>query len=235
MAAMALFARVVHDAFGGVVGDWQQVIALLSLLSMYLGAVAAIGQRDIKRLMAYSSIAHMGFALMGLAAGSAFGVQAMLIYMAIYVTMNIGTFAFILSMEKDGMPVSNIDALNMYSKREPGKALAMLVLLFSLAGVPPLVGFFGKFYVLRAAYDAGLAWLAIAGVIASVIGAFYYLRIVYFMYFGEEQEGLDKNRSAVLGAFLLASAAIIGLAWLPGLNLLGVETLAETAAAALVN
>ena len=133
------------------------------------------------------------------------------------------------------MPVSNIDALNMYSKREPGKALAMLVLLFSLAGVPPLVGFFGKFYVLRAAYDAGLAWLAIAGVIASVIGAFYYLRIVYFMYFGEEQEGLDKNRSAVLGAFLLASAAIIGLAWLPGLNLLGVETLAETAAAALVN
>ena len=235
MAAMALFARVVHDAFGGVVGDWQQVVALLSLLSMYLGAVAAIGQRDIKRLMAYSSIAHMGFALMGLAAGSAFGVQAMLIYMAIYVTMNIGTFAFILSMEKDGMPVSNIDALNMYSKREPGKALAMLVLLFSLAGVPPLVGFFGKFYVLRAAYDAGLAWLAIAGVIASVIGAFYYLRIVYFMYFGEEQEGLDKNRSAVLGAFLLASAAIIGLAWLPGLNLLGVETLAETAAAALVN
>ena len=232
MAAMGLFARVVHDAFGGVVGDWQQIVALLSLLSMYLGAVAAIGQRDIKRLMAYSSIAHMGFALMGLAAGTAFGVQAMLIYMAIYVTMNVGTFAFILSMEKDGMPVSKIDALNMYGSREPGKALAMLILLFSLAGVPPLVGFFGKFYVLRAAYDAGLAWLAVAGVIASVIGAFYYLRIVYFMYFGEDQDGLDKNRSPVLSVFLMGSAAamLFGV-----INLFGVETLAQVAAAALVN
>ena len=232
MAAMALFARVVHDAFGGVVGDWQQIVALLSLLSMFLGAVAAIGQRDIKRLMAYSPIAHMGFALMGLAAGTAFGVQAMLIYMAIYVTMNIGTFAFILSMEKDGMPVSKIDALHMYSKREPGKALAMLILLFSLAGVPPLVGFFGKFYALRAAYEGGLAWLAVAGVIASVIGAFYYLRLVYFMYFGEERGTLDKNRSPVLGALLMGSAAamLFGV-----INLFGVESIAQVAAAALVN
>ena len=117
VAAMALFARVVHDAFGGSSGDWQQVIALLSVLSMFLGAIAAIGQTDIKRLMAYSSIAHMGYALMGLAAGTAFGVQAMLVYMAIYVTMNIGTFAFILSMERDGAPVTDIDSLNMYSKR----------------------------------------------------------------------------------------------------------------------
>ncbi|MDC0737006.1 NADH-quinone oxidoreductase subunit NuoN [Cognatishimia sp. SS12] len=233
VAAMALFARVVHDAFGGVVKDWQQIIALLSLLSMFLGAVAAIGQRDIKRLMAYSSIAHMGYALMGLAAGTAFGVQAMLIYMAIYVTMNIGTFAFILSMEKDGHPVTDIAALNMYSKRAPGKALAMLILLFSLAGVPPLVGFFGKFYVLRAAYDAGLAWLAIAGVIASVIGAFYYLRIVFFMYFGDEDaEGLDQGRNPVLMGFLMASAAVmlIGV-----VNLFGIETLAEAAALTLVN
>ncbi|UZD91889.1 NADH-quinone oxidoreductase subunit NuoN [Cognatishimia activa] len=235
MAAMALFARVVHDAFGGVVGDWQQIVAALSVLSMFLGAVAAIGQKDIKRLMAYSSIAHMGYALMGLAAGTAFGVQAMLIYMAIYVTMNVGTFAFILSMSRDGQPVTNIDALNMYSRREPGKALAVLVLMFSLAGVPPLVGFFGKFYALRAAYDAGLAWLAIAGVIASVIGAFYYLRIVFYMYFGDEGEALDKDRSPVLYAMLMGSAAVIGLAWLPGLNLLGVESIAETAAAALLN
>ena len=235
MAAMALFARVVHDAFGGVVGDWQQIIAALSLLSMFLGAVAAIGQKDIKRLMAYSSIAHMGYALMGLTAGTAFGVQAMLIYMAIYVTMNVGTFAFILSMSRDGQPVTTIDSLHMYSKREPGKALAVLILMFSLAGVPPLVGFFGKFYVLRAAYDAGLAWLAIAGVIASVIGAFYYLRIVFYMYFGDEGEALDKDRSPVLYGMLMASAAIIGLAWLPGLNLLGVEAIAETAAAALLN
>ncbi len=141
---MALFARVVWDAFGGVVGEWQQIVAFLSVVSMFLGAIAAIGQRNIKRLMAYSSIGHMGFALMGLASGTAFGVQAMLIYMAIYVTMNIGTFAFILSMEKDGRVVTDIASLQMYSKREPLKALAMLVLMFSLAGVPPMVGFFGK-------------------------------------------------------------------------------------------
>ncbi|MCL4107629.1 UNVERIFIED_CONTAM: hypothetical protein GTU68_022090 [Idotea baltica] len=210
VAAMALFARVVHDAFGGAVGDWQQIVAALSVISMFLGAVAAIGQRNIKRLMAYSSIAHMGFALMGLASGTAFGVQAMLVYMAIYVTMNIGTFAFILSMEKDGRPVADISHLHLYAKREPSKALAMLVLLFSLAGVPPLVGFFGKFYVLQAAYDAGLAWLAVAGVVASVIGAFYYLRLVYFMYFGEERdEALDTGGSSVLWGFLIVSAGIM--------------------------
>ena len=232
VAAIALFARVVFDAFGGVVGDWQQIVALLSVASMFLGAVAAIGQRNIKRLMAYSSIAHMGFALMGLAAGTAFGVQAMLIYMAIYVTMNIGTFAFILSMEKDGVPVTDIAALNMYSRREPLKALAMMVLLFSLAGVPPMVGFFGKFYVLRAAYDGGLAWLALAGVIASVIGAFYYLRMVYFMYFGEERDALDRVGSPVLWGFLMASAAmmVVGV-----INLFGIEPLAAAAAATLVN
>src|SRR6056297_2201105 len=233
VAAMALFARVMHDAFGQAVGDWSQVIALLSVLSMFLGGIAAIGQTDIKRLMAFSSIAHMGYALMGLAAGTAFGVQAMLIYMAIYVTMNVGTFAFILSMQRDGQPVSNIASLNMYSKREPGKALAMLILLFSLAGVPPLVGFFGKFYVLRAAYDAGLAWLAIAGVVASVIGAFYYLRIVFYMYFGEERDDvLDKAQSPVLWGMLMASAAIMVVGVV---NLFGIEGAAAAAAATLVD
>ncbi len=232
MAAMALFARVVHDAFGGVVGDWQQVIAVLSVLSIFLGSIAAIGQTDIKRLMAYSSIAHMGFALMGLAAGTAFGVQAMLIYMAIYVTMNVGTFAFILSMERDGQPVTDIASLNLYSKAHPGRALAMLILLFSLAGVPPLLGFFGKFYVLRAAYDGGLAWLAVAGVIASVIGAFYYLRIVFFMYFGEEREPLEAVRSPVLWSMLMVSAVVmlVGI-----INMFGIETLAAAAAETLVN
>ncbi len=231
-AAMGLLARVVHDAFGGVVGDWQQVLAVLSLLSMFLGAVAAIGQRDIKRLMAYSSIAHMGYALMGLAAGSALGVQAMLIYMAIYVTMNVGTFAFILSMERDGQPVTDIDALNMYARQQPGRALAMLILLFSLAGVPPLLGFFGKFYVLRAAYEGGLAWLAVAGVVASVIGAFYYLRIVYYMYFGAEGEALETNPSPVQLGLLMACAAImvIGI-----VNMFGIEAMALAAASALVN
>ncbi|MFQ3183288.1 MAG: NADH-quinone oxidoreductase subunit N, partial [Octadecabacter sp.] len=165
--------------------------------------------------------------------GTAFGVQAMLIYLAIYVVMNIGTFAFILSMEKDGMPVTNIASLNMYSKREPLKALAMLILLFSLAGVPPMLGFFGKFYVLRAAYEVGLGWLAVAGVVASVIGAFYYLRIVFFMYFGSEQNiQLDRNGSPVLWGFLVVSAAvmIVGV-----VNLFGIEPLAEAASLALVN
>ncbi|MDH3264058.1 MAG: NADH-quinone oxidoreductase subunit N, partial [Paracoccaceae bacterium] len=231
VAAMALFARVAHDAFGGAAGEWGQIVAFMATASMFLGAVAAIGQRNIKRLMAYSSIAHMGFALIGLAAGTALGVEAMLIYMAIYVTMNIGTFAFILSMEKDGAPVTDIGSLNMYASREPAKALAMMILLFSLAGVPPLLGFFGKFAVLQAAVDAGMAWLAVAGVIASVIGAFYYLRIVYFMYFGEEREPLDPVRAPVLWGMLMASAVIMVLGVV---NLFGIEGLATAAAETLV-
>ncbi len=232
VAAMGLFARVVHDAYGGIVADWQQVIAVLSLLSMFLGGIAAIGQTDIKRLMAYSSIAHMGYALMGLASGTVFGVQAMLVYMAIYVTMNVGTFAFILSMERDNRPVTDIGSLNMYSRAHPARALAMLILMFSLAGVPPLLGFFGKLYVLRAAYEGGLAWLAIAGVIASVIGAFYYLRIVFYMYFGEEREPLESGRSPVQWGFLMASAAIMLLGII---NMFGIEGMAQAAAATLVN
>ncbi len=233
IAAMALFARVLHDAFGGITGDWQQILALLSLLSMFLGAVAAIGQTNIKRLMAYSSIAHMGYALMGLASGTVFGVQAMLIYMAIYVTMNVGTFAFIMSMSKDGAPVVSIDSLHLYARREPGKALAMLFLLFSLAGVPPFLGFFGKLYVLRAAVEGDLVWLAVGGVIASVIGAFYYLRIVFYMYFGKENdEQLDKGGSPILYGFLMASAAVMLLGVV---NFFGIEAVAEAAAATLVN
>jgi len=231
VAAMALLARLSWDAFGAIPGDWTQVLAALAVISMFLGAVAAIGQRDIKRLMAYSSIAHMGYALVGLAAGTAEGVQAMLIYMAIYVTMNIGTFAFILSMEKDGRPVTSIDSLNQFAKTEPLKALAMLVLMFSLAGVPPMVGFFGKFYVLKAAVDAGMTWLALAGAVASVIGAFYYLRIVFFMYFGKETEGVESRMAPAQWAMLVAVAVImvVGI-----VNLFGIEPAAAIAAEALV-
>lgn len=232
IAAMGLFARVLFDAFGDITSDWSQIIALLSVASMFLGAIAAVGQRNIKRLMAYSSISHMGFALMGLAAGTVGGVQAMLIYMAIYVTMNIGTFAFIISMERDGRHITDIGALNMLSKKEPLKALAMLVLLFSLAGVPPLVGFFGKFYVLKAAVDANLIWLAIAGVIASVIGAFYYLRIIFYMYFGDDSDSIDGSMAPVQWLFLMASAAIMVVGVI---NLFGIESLAAMAADSLVN
>jgi NADH-quinone oxidoreductase subunit N len=181
--------------------------------------------------MAYSSIAHMGYALVGLAAGTVEGVQAMLIYMAIYVTMNLGTFAFILSLEKNGQPVSDIASLNMFAKREPLKALAVLVLMFSLAGVPPMLGFFGKFYVLKAAVDAGMTWLALAGAVASVIGAFYYLRIVFFMYFGKDVEGADSKMAPVQWLMLVAVAAAMVLGVV---NLFGIEPAAAFAAASLV-
>ena len=231
MAAMALIARLAHDAFGGITGQWAQVLAALSVASMFLGAIAAIGQRDIKRLMAYSSIAHMGFALMGLAAGGAQGVEAMLVYMSIYVTMNVGTFAFILSMERNGQPVTDIGSLNQFSKAEPLKALAMLVLLFSLAGVPPMLGFFGKFYVLKAAVDAGMSWLALSGAVASVIGAFYYLRIVFYMYFGAETEGVESRMVPVQWVALVAVAVLM----LAGIvNLFGVGAVAAAAAQSLV-
>ena len=233
IAAMALFARVVHDAFFVMIAEWQQIVALMSVLSMFVGAIAAIGQTNIKRLMAYSSIAHMGYALIGLASGTVFGLQAMLVYMAIYVTMNVGTFAFILSMEKDGQPVTDIYSLNQLGVKQPGRALAMLVLLFSLAGVPPLVGFFGKLYVLRAAYDAGLIWLAVLGVLASVIGAYYYLRLIYLMYFGETQdESLDVMKSPILSGFA-ATAAVVMVVGI--INLFGIEAAAGLAASSLVN
>jgi NADH-quinone oxidoreductase subunit N len=231
VAAMALMARLMYDAFGAIPGQWGQVIAVLAVASMFVGAIAAIGQRDIKRLMAYSSISHMGFALIGLAAGTVGGVQAMLIYMAIYVTMNIGAFAFILSMEKDGHAITSINSLNMLSKKAPLPAFAMLVLLFSLAGVPPMVGFFGKFYVLQAAVNADMAWLALAGAVASVIGAFYYLRIIFYMYFGKEGDGIDGRMGAVQWVALMGSALIMVLGII---NLFGVESIALVAAETLV-
>ncbi len=209
--------------------DWL-IIALSLIAVVYIGFVA-LAQRDMKKLIAYSSIAHMGFALMGLAAGGAEGVQAMLIYMVIYVTMNVGTFAFIMSMEKDGKPVTDIGSLNQFSKREPMKALAMLVLLFSLAGVPPMLGFFGKFYVLKAAVDGGMTWLALAGAIASVIGAFYYLRIVFYMYFGAEVDGAESRMVPVQWLALVAVSAtmLLGI-----INFYGIEPAAIAAAKSLV-
>jgi NADH-quinone oxidoreductase subunit N len=230
-AAMALIARVVQDAFGEIPTQWSQVLAVLAVLSMFFGAIAAIGQRDIKRLMAYSSIAHMGYALIGVAVGTVEGVQAMLIYMAIYVTMNLGTFAFIMSLEKNGQSITTIDSLNMFSKREPLKTLAVLVLMFSLAGVPPMLGFFGKFYVLKAAVDANMTWLALAGAVTSVIGAFYYLRIVFFMYFGKETEGVSSRMVPVQWLMLVAVAAVMLLGVI---NLFGIEAPALAAAQALV-
>ena len=233
MAAICLFIRVMYDAFGNIINDWQQIIALLSILSMFLGAFAAIGQTDLKRLLAYSSIAHMGYALIGLAAGTEFGVQSVLEYMTIYITMNIGVFAIVMSMQQDGQSVTEIASLKMISETDPGKAIALVILLFSLAGIPPTLGFFAKFEVLRAAINAELVYLAVLGVLASVIGAFYYLRIVYFIYFGEMPETpLDDAKSPILRTIWTASAAIMifGI-----VSLLGVEQMAKAAAFSLLN
>ncbi|MFV0409144.1 MAG: NADH-quinone oxidoreductase subunit NuoN [Paracoccus sp. (in: a-proteobacteria)] len=237
VAAMALIARVLVDAFGNVPGDWGQILAVLAVLSMFLGAIAGIRQTDIKRLMAYSSISHMGFALMGLAAGTGYGVKAMLVYMTIYAVMNVGVFAWILSLERNGEPVTKLVDLNQFALREPLKGFAMLILLFSLAGVPPMLGFFAKLNVLNAAVQGGLTWLAVAGVIASVIGAFYYLRIVYYMYFGNEVEAVDSRMGPVSYVMLLGSAAVIlcgafvGMFGLDGAATRAAESLVLTGAA----
>ncbi|MEM6439413.1 MAG: NADH-quinone oxidoreductase subunit NuoN [Pseudomonadota bacterium] len=233
-AAAALFARVLYDAFGGATGDWQQILVFLAIASMFLGSIAAIGQSNLKRLMAYSSIAHMGFALVGLAAGTEQGATALLVYIAIYVTMNVGVFAFILTMERDGQPVTDISDLAGLATARPATGLAMAALFFSLAGIPPLVGFFGKWYVFMAAVEAGLTPLALAGAVASVIGAFYYLRIVKIMYFDEVELGLTPRMPMIHGIALTVCALAMGVGWLPGVNLFGVPGAAEAAAVALV-
>jgi NADH-quinone oxidoreductase subunit N len=233
VAAGVLFARVLYDAFGDAVESWRQVLTFIAIASMFLGSVAAIGQRNIKRLMAYSSIGHMGFALVGLAAGTQEGAQALLIYLSIYVTMNVGVFAYIMCMERDGRPVTEIADLAGLSQVSPAKALALAALMFSLAGVPPLLGFFGKYYVFVAAVGAGLAPLAIAGVIASVIGAFYYIRIVKLMYFDEPGRGLDGRMPILHQAAMGVSALLMGLGWLPFMNGFGLPEIASAAAATL--
>ena len=192
VAGIAMFVRAAVMAFPGITTQWQEIVSFVSIASMLLGSFAAIGQRNIKRLMAYSSIGHMGFALVGLAAGTAEGVQGVLIYMAIYITMTLGVFAVILSMRRDGGMVESIDQLAGLARTHPGMAFLMAMLLFSMAGVPPLAGFFAKFYVFLAAMKAGLYVLAVIGVLASVVGAYYYLAIVKTMYFDEPAEGFYR-------------------------------------------
>ena len=185
IAGMAMFVRTTIVGFPGIVAEWQQIVVFVAIASMALGAFAAIGQRNIKRLMAYSSIGHMGFALVGLAAATSGGVEGVLIYMAIYLAMTLGTFAVILAMRRDGQMVEGIGDLAGLAHTNPTMAFFLAMLLFSLAGIPPLAGFFAKFYVFLAAINAGLFWLAIIGVVTSVIGAYYYLTIVKIMYFDE--------------------------------------------------
>jgi len=194
VAAMAVFTRVTLTAFPGIVPQWQQILVFVAIASMALGSFAAIGQKNIKRLMAYSSIGHMGFALVGLASGTVEGAQGVLIYVAIYVAMTLGSFTVILTMKRNGQAVEQISDFAGLSRTNPMLAFFFAMFLFSLAGVPPLAGFFGKWYVFVAAIKAGLFTLAVVGVLTSVVGAYYYLSIIKVMYFEEPLAQLDPMR-----------------------------------------
>ncbi len=210
IAALTLLVRTLHDAFPGLGPQWQQIVTLLAIASMVLGAVAAIGQTNIKRLMAYSSIGHVGYALVGLAPNSPEGLQSVLVYLAIYLAMTIGTFACILSLyKKDGM-VTEIADLAGLSKTNLPIAFALLLLLFSLAGIPPLAGFFAKFYVFSAAVKGGLYPLAVIGVVASVVSAFYYLRVVKVMFF-DDAKGRMQEVPTVPGVVAGAASLFVVL------------------------
>jgi NADH-quinone oxidoreductase subunit N len=234
VAAAVLFARVLYDGFGGAVEAWAQVLVFVAIASMFLGSIAAIGQSNLKRLLAYSSIGHMGYALVGLAAGTPDGATSLLIYLVIYLVMNLGVFAFILTMERDGQPVESVPDLAGLSRTRPAQAMAIAILMFSLAGLPPLVGFFAKFFVFKAAVDAGLVPLAVAGVVASVIGAYYYLNIVRVMYLAETPAPLEIRGSVYHSATLGVSALLMAAGWLPFLGGFGVPELAQEAAASLL-
>ena len=206
IAAMALFMRVLSQPMIGMMEQWQQIIVFIAIASMALGAFAAIGQHNIKRLMAYSSIGHMGFALVGLAAGTEEGARAVLIYLALYLAMNFGVFGCILAMRNKNTMLEKIEDLAGLARTRPMMALALAILMFSLAGVPPLAGFFGKFYVFLAAIHSGLYGMAVLGVLASVVGAYYYLRIVKIMYFDEPAGVQTLPMSRTLGIVVSASS-----------------------------
>jgi NADH-quinone oxidoreductase subunit N len=206
VATMVLLLAVMLGPFGHLLDQWRMLVEILSVASMALGSLAAIGQTNTKRLMAYSSIGHMGYALMGLAAGSEQGVQATLVYLAIYIVMSFGTFACIIAMRRRGQAVETIADLAGLSSEKPGFAFALAIFMWAMAGIPPLSGFFGKLYVFAAAVNAGLLTLAVIGVVTSVIGAFYYLRVIKVMYFDAGSPAFDKTAPGV--GFVMAVGAI---------------------------
>ncbi|MCQ2004576.1 NADH-quinone oxidoreductase subunit NuoN [Rhizobium sp. NRK18] len=217
IAAMAIFIRIAVTAFDPVVKDWQQVVVFISIASMVLGAFAAIGQKNIKRLMAYSSIGHMGYALVGLAAGSKTGVTGVILYMSIYMVMTLGTFACIMAMRrKEEGNVENIDDLAGLSSTNPFMAVVLTALMFSLAGIPPLAGFFGKYFVFVAAIEAKLYALAVIGVLASVVGAYYYLRIVKLMWFDQPKGEFTRVAGELRLVFGLAGLFVAGYVLIGG-------------------
>ena len=206
IAAIALLLRVTLQPFGELAAQWQQIIVFVSIASMLLGAFAAIGQSNIKRLMAYSSIGHVGYALVGLAAGSEAGVHGVIIYMAIYLAMSVGAFGCILAMRRQDRMVEGIDELAGLSRTNPLLAFALGIFMFAMAGIPPLAGFFGKYFVFLAAIDAGLYVLAVIGVLSSVVAAFYYMRIVKVMYFDEPADPFDRPIGRELSVIVAVTA-----------------------------
>ena len=231
VAAVGLTIRVLLYPFGDFAPQWQQVVVLISLGSMLLGAFAAIGQTNIKRLVAYSGIGHIGYALVGLAAGTERGIYGVLVYISIYVVMTLGAFGCILLMRRQGRYVEQIGDLAGISGQRPMLAAGLAIFMFSLAGIPPLAGFFGKLYVFLAAVDAGLTWLAVIGVLTSVVGAYYYLRIVKIAYFDAPGDALDLPTYRSVGVVTAATAlaTLLFVLW-PGPLL----RVAEVAAAAVV-
>jgi len=209
VAAIALLARVLYEPFGDLAPQWQQVIVLISLLSMILGAFAALGQQNIKRLMAYSSIGHVGYALMGVAVGTDIGLRGLIVYMAIYVAMNLGTFAVLIAMRRQGRAVETVADLAGLGRTAPAMAMWMAIFMFSMAGIPPLAGFFGKLYVFLAAVQAGFWTLAVVGVLTSVVSAYYYLRIVKVMYFDAAAGALDEAPASL--TVVMAGAGLFTL------------------------
>jgi NADH-quinone oxidoreductase subunit N len=230
VAAVALMARVLLGPFGELVAQWQQIIVLVSIGSMILGSFAAIGQTNLKRLMAYSSIGHVGYALMGLAVGSDLGLRGLLVYMAIYVFMNLGTFAVLVAMRRQGRAVERVEDLAGLGRTDPTTALWMAIFMFSMAGIPPLAGFFGKLYVFLAAVQGGFWTLAVIGVLTSVVAAYYYLRIVKVMYFDDAVGVLDRP-SASLSIVMAGTGLFTLLFWIWPAPMLAA---AQAAAAALL-
>ena len=209
IAAISVFIRFMYVPFVNLISEWQTIIIFLSIASMVLGAVAAIGQSNIKRLIAYSSIGHMGYALAGIAVGTNSGIQSTLIYLTIYLVMNLGAFGCIFMMKRENIFYENINDLSGLSKNHPMLALSFLIILFSLAGIPPLAGFFAKFYIFMAVIEVKMYMLAIIGLVTTVVSAFYYLRIIKIIYFDKPRKPFEKNYDWGLKISLILSSILI--------------------------
>ena len=209
IAALTVFIRFLYIPFINMMDQWQPIIIFLSIASMIFGAIAAIGQKNLKRLIAYSSISHIGYALAGLAAGSNDGIQSSVIYITIYILMNLGLFSCLLMMKRNNEYFEDIEDLSGLSKNHPMLSLSLLIILFSLAGIPPLAGFFAKFYIFKSVLEQSMYFLAIVGLLSTVVAAFYYLRIIKIMYFDKEKEKYDTDHSLWLKFSLTVSTLLI--------------------------